>query len=244
MPYDDNVVRRGKHKLSTEARRRINFRCSWEKLMLLLATNFVRNDLYITLTYDDLYLPQSRKAADALLTKFLKSLRRQRMISGDTFYYIKSTHELAGDGERRLHHHVVINATTESRDYETVLSMWPWGSNVDISRISRSEHYIHDDFMELAKYMARERNPDAPYTTVGARSWSGSRNLKKPVRESELVEENITIEAPPGAHILESDELRNEYGTFRYLKYLLPEKKPPDKKAKRSSSKQSTRLRE
>ena len=211
----------------------MNYRYSWQKAQLWLATNFSRNDLYITLSYDDVLLPHMRKAADAILSKFLRQLRATRAASGEVLKYIRCTHELAGDGGRRLHHHIVINAGEALRDCELIRSLWVWGANVEICRICQCDHYAHDDFLELAQYLARERNPDTGHTTVGTRSWSGSRNLKRWEYESELVSDNLTVEAPPGAFILDSDERRNEYGTFKYIKYLLPERSSKGQRAQK-----------
>jgi len=204
----------------------MNFRYSYEKLQLLIAANFNRSDLFVTLTFDDAHLPASRPAADKVVARFLRRFGAVRRRAGESLKYIKCTHELLDDGGRRLHFHMVINAGDERRDYELIRSLWDQGSNIDIRLICRSDHYSYDDFLELAKYLARERDPDAPLTAVGRRSWSGSRNLVKPVRESYLVDDNLTVEAPPGAFVLDVDERRNEYGSFKYIKYLLPDRGP------------------
>jgi len=224
MPVDGPRERAKKAQFSSEARKRMNFRCSYEKLQLLTAANFCKRDLFVTLSYDDAHLPASRKAADAEAARFLRRFGDARRRAGEPFKYIRSTQELTDDGGRRLHHHLVINAGAERRDYELIRSLWCCGGNIGIQQICASDHYQHDDFFELAKYLARERDPDAPLTAVGARSWSGSRNLDKPVRESALVDGNLTVEAPPGAFVLDTDERRNEFGTFKYIKYLLPER--------------------
>jgi len=229
MSYDTPKDRSKKTKHSSEARRRINFRYAYQKCQLKLATNFCKNDWYITLTYDDAHLPGKRKAADKLVGKFLRQLKEARKKTGDVLKWIRSTHELAGEDGRRLHHHIVLNAVNEYTDIEQIESLWTYG-NVHIQRIGQSEHYLNEDFLELAMYLTGERNPDKTGTTPGSRSWSGSHNLSKPIRESILVEETMTVEAPPGAYILDTDERRNEYGTFKYIKYLLPERRSTVKK--------------
>ena len=229
MPYDPPEVRAKKSKHSSLARQKINYRLCYQTCQLFLAANFYRGDLYVTLPYSDDWLPMTRKAANALLAKFIKNLRLARKLTGDTLTYIYSTHELTGDGGRRYHHHLVINAGAERGDYETIKSLWPYGDNVEISKICDTEHYRHDDFLELAMYLTREKNPDAPLTAVGARGWTGSRNLKKPVRHTELVDENLTITIPPNAFIIESEEKVNEFGAFKYIRYLLPEPPGPTK---------------
>jgi hypothetical protein len=227
LAADSPRARAEKAKCRSAARKKLNFKNSYEKLQLLLAANFSRNDLYLTLTYDDEHLPGSRSEARKRLARFFRGFAASRRAAGEVFKYIKCTHEMLDDGGRRLHHHLVINAGDEQRDYELIRSLWDQGDNIDIRPVCNTVYYECDDFLELARYLARERDPDAPLTAVGARSWSGSRNLRKPVRESVLVDEVLTVEAPPGAFVLDVDEKRNEFGSFKYIKYLLPERGPP-----------------
>lgn len=242
---DSPKARAEKTKCSSAARKKLNFRYSYEKLQLSLAANFKKHDLFVTLTYDDEHLPLRRKDANERLGRFLRKLRESRRQAGDVLTYIYSTHELMGPGvkdsreirgedsppgSRRLHHHLVINAGEAKRDYELIRSLWDQGSNIDIQQICNTEHYVYDDFLELAMYMTRERNPEAPPAAVGAKSWTSSRNLKKPIRESLMVDEKLTVEAPPGAFVLDVDEKRNEFGSFKYIKYLLPERKSSTRK--------------
>ena len=200
----------------------MNFRCAYQKLQLLLAGNFNKGDLWITFGYDDEHLPKNRAAAKKQIAAFFDRLRKSRKLAGQELKYVYVIHELQDDGTRRLHHHLIINST--DGNYDEVRALWPNGSNIEICRISESDFYSHDDFLELAQYLVRERNPDAPFTVIGDKGWCSSRNLKKPEIHSELVDENITITAPPGAFIIDTDSKRNEYGVFDYIVYLLPER--------------------
>ena len=69
---------------------------------------------------------------------------------------------------------------------------------------------------------------------VGARNWAASIGLTKPKVESEIVKDNLTVAAPPGAVILSAPPpVRNEFGEFVMLKYYLPIKKKEEKKGSR-----------
>lgn len=201
----------------------MNFRCAYQKLQLQLAANFNKGDLWVTFGYDDDHLPANRKEAKKQIAAFFDRLRKSRKLAGKELKYVYVIHELQDDGSRRLHHHLVISATGEG-DYDEIRSLWPNGSNIEICRVADSGHYGHDDFLELAQYLIRERNPDAKPTAVGDKGWCSSRNLVKPEVHSEMVDENITITAPPGAFIIDTDSKRNEYGVFDYIVYLLPER--------------------
>lgn len=224
LASDTPRARAEKTKCSTAARRKMNFRYAYQKLRLELAANFTRRDLYITLTYDDAHLPVNRKTAKKQIAAFFTRLRKARRLAGQELRYVYVTQELQKDGSHRLHHHIVINSTGAG-DYDLIRSLWPNGSNIEISPIGETEMYVHDDFLELAQYLLHERNPDAPFISYGDRGWSGSRNLRKPEERSEMVDETVTITAPPGAFVLDTDHKQNEFGCYDYIVYLLPERR-------------------
>lgn len=225
-------ARAAKNKCSTAARKVLNFRAAWQKLRLLLAANFKRGDLWVTLTYDDDHLPDNRREAKKRMTLFLDRLRAVRKRNGEELRYIYNTEELTEDGSRRLHHHMVLTAGSARRDYELIRSLWTYGNNVEIRQLGEHELYA-DDFLELAQYIAKERDPDAKVYNVGDKCWVGSRNLARPETESELVDDNVTITAPPGARVLDQDQKRNEYGSYDYIVYLLPADPAPARRQKR-----------
>ena len=225
LPGEPAKARAAKNKCSTLARRALNFRAAWQKLRLLLAANFGRGDLWITLTYDDAHLPDRRADAKKQVTAFLDRLRAARRQTGEELRYLYNTEELLDGGGRRLHHHLVINAGAERRDYELIRSLWRCGDNIEIRRLG--EHDLFgDDFLELAQYMCKERDPDAKVYNVGDKCWVSSRNLARPQTESETVGDNVTVTAPPGARIIDQDHKLNEYGSFDYIVYLLPANAP------------------
>lgn len=222
LASDSPKARAAKSKCSSAARQALNFRAAWQKLRLLLCANFARGDLWITLTYDDDHLPDGRREAKKRITLFLDRLRAARRRAGEELRYVYVTEELLEDGGRRLHHHLILGAGAARRDYELVRSLWTFGTNIEIRPLD--EHPLYsDDFLELAQYLCKERNPDAKVIRVGDRCWNASRNLARPVERSELVDDNVTVTAPPGARILDQDHKSNEYGSFDFIVYLLPE---------------------
>ena len=234
LASDEPRERAAKNKCSSAARQALNFKAGWKKLQLELCANFTRNDLYITLGFSDEHLPPNRREAKKLMQKFMDRLRQRRRANGDDLKYVYAIHEQQDDGSRRIHFHLVINAGAARQDYELIRSLWEWGDNIEIDPISATPYYHNDDFLELAQYLLRERNPDAPANAVGDRGWVPSRNLAKPVRESYMVEDNVTVTAPPGAIILDTDSRTNEYGSYAYINYLLP---PPRKRQQRKKKK-------
>ena len=101
--------------------------------------------LVLTHTYDDDHLPESKEAANRYFARFIRRFRAARKKRGAELQYIYVTegyHEkrandwLVEDGtleDRRLHHHVVINAT-DVDDLEEIRSLWQGGGYIRRSR--------------------------------------------------------------------------------------------------------------
>lgn len=212
MSGDEPRVRAAKAKHSSAAREKLNAKQSWEKCEAALAANFDRHDLWVTLTYRE--APPTREAAVRMLGEFLRLLRSARRERGAALLYVKNAEHLTDDGsEGRWHHHVVINST--GADYEEIRGLWSrWGDNVDFEPLLDGDH----DYEARARYLCKERPP------LGKQAWTPSRGLRRPVRTSELVDDALTLSPPPGAVILDRDQKDNAWGSFVYIKYLLPYK--------------------
>ena len=211
---DEPQVRAAKTKISSEARQRLNLRASWQKLEAVLAANFDRQDLFVTLTYRDLDLPHSREQAVRCCSDFLAQLREARRARGRELLYVKNAEHMTDQStEGRWHHHLVINAT--GNDYEEIRALWyRYGDNVDIQPL------LDDgwDYESRARYLCKERPP------AGKQAWTPSRGMKRPQRSSELVDDALTLTAPPGAQVIETQTVDNGWGSYVYLKYMLPYK--------------------
>ena len=228
MSYSTDAprVRKEKRKCSSAARQRMNLKQSARKLELALAANFGARDLVLTLDYADGSLPADRPEALLRLKKFLRQLRDFRRKRNGELRYIYVTEGLHGD--KRVHHHLVINGT--DADLETLRSLWPYGG-VSLARLS-----LRDGYYALAEYLTKEpRNGDR--TLNGARCWTPSKGLRKPEIECSSIPDSLTLSVPPGAVVLDSDSIRNEFGDFVFLKYLLPE---PREQKTRQAAKRTT----
>ena len=220
---DSEKVRTAKNRCSSAARQKMNFKTLYINVQLQMCANFDRHDLWVTIGFDDEHLPPNRRESKKAMQKFMDRMRTARKGQGEELKYMYAVHELQDDGSRRLHFHMVINSTATRQDFELIRSLWTFGDNIEICELGQSEMYHGDDFLELAQYLVRERNPEAPFTAVGDRGFVGSRNLAKPVRQSEMVDDSLTVCAPPGAYIIDTDSRSNEYGQYAWINYLLPE---------------------
>lgn len=222
MPRDEAHVRAEKSKMSTAVRRATNFRVARRRLEFILAANFASRDLHMTLTYRDECLPKNRAEAVKNIRKFIRQLRGHRDQRGQELKYVYTTE--GNHGDKRWHHHVVVNAT--DRDIDVFRSLWIYGDQVEIEYIADRE------YIGLAEYLTKESIEGKP---VGAQMWTPSRNLQKPVVESGWVDDNETLTVPPGCYVLEREEKQNEFGSFMYIKYRI--ETPPKRKTRPSRAK-------
>lgn len=214
-PRDSRTVRAGKKNLSSEAQQRMNQKYSYQKLELSLAANYVPGDLVVVLTYDDAHLPASRKAAEGKIKYFRAKLSAARKAKDQELvmhWNIEHKHRHENklmDG--RFHHHVVINSTGE--DFELIRKLWGQGSVIEIKplQVDRDKNYE-----TLARYMAKEDRDK-----VGQRSWSYTRNAKKPEVDSFRIPNDTELLPPDGSTVLmDTGDVCTAYGHYRYLKYL------------------------
>ena len=230
MAADEPTQRAAKSRVSSAARTQLNQRAMWQKCEAIMAANFDRHDLWVTFTYRDADLPHSREQSVRCLAWFIDELRRVRREDGEEVRYIKNVEHLTDEGEPgRWHHHMVLNSTGE--DVETIRSLWSrFGDNVEIVGLLDGT-----DYEARARYLCKERQP------AGKQGFVPSRGLKRPERTSELVDDALTLSAPPGAVVLEVAQADNSWGRYCYIKYLLPYK-PPRRKPKRAPKTKQGRI--
>lgn len=210
---NQSTRREAKCQISTPARESLNAKLSWQKLMLILAANFQRNDLVITLTYRDTNLPRTRDEADRRLSNFIRQLRaaRRSYDPPQELPYVRVTEGYHSGG--RLHHHLITNSTGE--DFNLVRELWAKnGDDIDF------EQFGTDGAERWAKYLTKEPR-EKGRRHVGDRTWRCSRGLQRP--HSVYTYETDPLEPPPGALVTDKAECMNSYGRFCYMMAMLPE---------------------
>lgn len=198
-------------QISAEAMAQWNCKSAARELELRIASAFNYSDLVVTVTFDDEHLPETQEQAKKCLQIFFRHLRKHRKARNQELVYIYVPEGLHGD--RRRHFHIFINSTGE--DLEIIKSLWIWGTQIDLS-------YVGDKGYEgWATYLSKERR-EAPLN--GKKMFVTSKNCPRPKIEYQIVDDGASIEAPPGAVDVVDSANRNEYASYRYLKYRMPSK--------------------
>lgn len=209
-PNANTAQRKRIREVTEEQIQRTNANTAQRKLEMLMATNFDDTDLVLTVTYRDADLPDSADVTRKHLGKVFAQMRAYRKARGlpdlKYIYVLEGRH-----GDHRPHAHIIINAA--GGDLELMLSLWIWGDDIQLN-------YIRErGYDGWAGYLTKERREAS---LNGKKQFVGSRNLARPVTTYEWVDDGTTVDAPPGAQVLDEGGGRNEIASCRFVKYLMP----------------------
>lgn len=161
-----DIPRRDKEKESEDSQTKLNDRYAKQKYVRLVNENFRKDDLMITLTYQDKYLP-TEKQAKRDVKNYLRRLKVYRKKHGlpdlKYIYVIEYVDEEEQHKSKkiRVHHHIIINAM----DRDAAEDLWGKG-RVEAKRLQPDEFGLEG----IARYMVNQKG----------KRWYASRNLRKP----------------------------------------------------------------
>lgn len=209
-PNANTAQRKRIREVTEEQIQRTNANTAQRKLEMLMATNFDDTDLVLTVTYRDADLPDSADVTRKHLGKVFAQMRAYRKARDlpelKYIYILEGRH-----GDHRPHAHIIINAA--GGDLELMRSLWIWGDDIQLN-------YIRErGYDGWAGYLTKERREAS---LNGKKQFVGSRNLDRPVTTYAWVDDGTTVDAPPGAQVLDEGGGRNEIASCRFVKYLMP----------------------
>lgn len=209
-PNASKQERKRIREVTEEQIQRTNANTAQRKLEMLMATNFDDTDLVLTVTYRDADLLDSADVTRKHLGKVFSQMRAYRKARGlpdlKYIYVLEGRH-----GDHRPHAHIIINAA--GGDLELMRSLWIWGDDIQLN-------YIRErGYDGWAGYLTKERREAS---LNGKKQFVGSRNLDRPVTTYAWVDDGTTVDAPPGAQVLDEGGGRNEIASCRFVKYLMP----------------------
>lgn len=196
-----------------EEKQRANLKTSYEKLLMLMCANFSPGDWWVTLTYDDEYLPETREASQPYWRKFMRRYRKYRKDYKDPLTYVYCTQLTTRAGGRRLHHHMVMRFEDEA-DEERIRTLWEWGKIVYVRKLKSFE-----EILDKAHYMCREPRELGVYVP-GEQMWTASRGLVRPKFEYTFIDSDaVDINVPVGCTQLDDPVQLPGYGGFKTIIY-------------------------
>ncbi|GMQ56761.1 hypothetical protein AN1V17_11550 [Vallitalea sediminicola] len=187
-PYtkmQDDVCKSGrrakKQKVSVPKQRNLNDKNARRYLTQLANTNFGEQDLHVTATYKNKYLPTTIDEAEKEVSNYLRRLKYRREKEGLTplKYILVTEYSIAKENEDkpiRIHHHIFING---GLNRDIVEDLWCKRKRKGQKKGERIG-YINADRLQpdengvsaLCTYLTKNPN--------GKKRWSSSQNLEKP----------------------------------------------------------------
>lgn len=160
---------------SRPAQKNLNDRKARRYLNNLIDANFGKDDLWCTFTYDDEHLPEDIEDAQRIFRNFIRRVNRVRKKEGkNNVRYICVTEYRDEEGkEVRCHHHVIMEGDCDRDQLET---LWKHGRRNQTRRISPDPD---TNMAGIANYITKTAKD--PNRRKGAKRWSSSKNLKKPI---------------------------------------------------------------
>ena len=152
---------------SSEKQKRQNAKNTRKKIVRLLNANFTKEDIWVTLTYDNEHLPKDMKTARRFLRNYLRRLAAWMKRKGyGEFKYLYVTARIEDERAVRIHHHVVTNFP----DRDVAESLWGGGGRTQARRLQPDDSGLEG----LGRYISKSRSVKYEKT------WAASRNLKQP----------------------------------------------------------------
>ena len=194
----NNKIRNEKKNRSTIEQEKINKKNKVKNFIRLVNTNFIEGDLYVTLTYQDKYLPNEEEARRDI-TNYLNKIKRYRKKAGleeiKYIYAISFENDTIGSKKVRIHHHLIIN----KMDRDIVEKLWTKGRS-DARKLQKDENL----FEGVARYIVNQSNKRIGH----------SRNLKKP----KITIDRTTLTKRKVENLAMNETLHKNYFEKKYSK--------------------------
>lgn len=163
-----DIPRRDNEKSSKESQYNLNDKNARKNFIRKVHANFGKDDLLITTTYEDKYLPTQKQAKKDVQNyiRRLKNYREKHGLPEMKYIYVLEyvdEEEQHKSKKIRVHHHILINRM----DRDAAEDLWKRG-RVEARRLQPDDFGLEG----IARYLLKDPR---------GKRWYGSRNLKGPV---------------------------------------------------------------
>lgn len=176
--YFKSGKRSKKRKVSAPKQRNLNEKNAKRYLTQLANSNFKDDDLHVTATYSELYLPNSVDEAEKNVTNYIRKInyRRKRRGLDNAKYIIVSEYGFGkngGDKLTRIHHHIIMDKGLSRDELEDLWSKYSRKESSKLGYVNADRLQTNGNGLEaLCKYLTKNPN--------GKKRWRSSQNLIKP----------------------------------------------------------------
>ncbi len=258
LPGDSGRSRAAKTRHTKAAQRFINAKNCADRFQLLLYANFDSPRAhFVTFTYDDEALPESRKSAAGNPKRYFSAVRAEKKKRGEKLPYIYTTEgvplavvsaaadvgrslwevrpwdvperwEAMGEKERE-----VLGDETRLHHHAVMLLS---KRDYDLIRANWPHGHVYIEkikisdffsFERLAYYMTKESR--AGKTGNGQRAYVPSVGLIQPDISGQWVEEYQDITPPAGATVICDTREENLFSSYHHCSFILPRQNPMPK---------------
>lgn len=154
-----SYIRGSKLAKSRKAQENLNAKNRRKKIVRLINTNFCKEDIWLTVTYDGEHNPLDMAQAQKNIRNYLRKIKRRD--KGVKYIYVTEGKEK----NKRFHHHVILS-TKLTRD--EIEELWTGGARKEAHRLQPDEFYLTG----LGMYMTKDIEKGA--------CWGKSKNLAQP----------------------------------------------------------------
>lgn len=176
--------KRRKEKVTQPAQANNNDKRSRRYFGLLAKGNFGKGDYYGTYTFNDKHLPKSPEEAKKVFKNtFIRKVRNKYKKAGKELKYLfvmEYQLDEAGEVIQRVHFHFLMSGSISRDEIE---ECWSVGRGKKKESLGRTNlRFIQPDadgIEALVNYLKKN-----PRWKKGIKVWSGSRNLEKPIKQT------------------------------------------------------------
>lgn len=161
--------RKKKEKTERLAQSKLNDKNAKKHLIRLVNTNFTKEDIWITLTYQNGKLPSTFEDAKKNMQNYIRRLKRyikKHKLPELKYIYVTEYQDASAKKKKRIHHHMILNF----RDRDKAEELWNGGGRTQSRRLQPDEFGLEG----LTRYITKDKNEDT------MKRYTPSRNLTEP----------------------------------------------------------------
>jgi|GEM_PF-1955382 len=169
---------REKEKLDPKRLKENNTRKKYKRDERLVHANFKVGDWFLTITFNDKYLPKTAKEAKKVFGRFAESLnskRKRRGLPNTKYFYTLEK----GLRKGRWHFHVFMDTLL---DIEEVIKSWKKNGDIRFEKLVYKNYEGKLNFVNTMRYITKHKDnyPQLYKTAAWDYERGGSSNLEKP----------------------------------------------------------------